>query len=192
MLLNKVLVSQTVNMQFTSMSKDLIYYQGDDVASLKDYANEVMIPEVLAIKLANDNDFSTYTQLLGTNLQLNDNECMISGVYSGDNTLILGKDKIDSNQVIFIRGNKAEKKELINNFGDEQIVDNGDFLLNNILLILPTIINFLLIIGLWIITYFELRENIKILNHYKYRLSNTIIPLLIPFGFGAIIILALK
>lgn len=64
--------------------------------------------------------------------------------------------------------------------------------INNILLILPTIINFILIIGLWIITYFELREYIKIFNHYKYRLSNTIIPLLIPFGFEIIIILALK
>lgn len=162
------------------------------VGTYPHHANEVMIPEVLAIKLANDNDFSTYTQLLGTNLQLDDNEYMITGVYTGGNTLILGKDKVVSDQAIFIRVNKTEKKEIINTFGDEQIVDNNDFLLNNILLILTTIINFILIIGLWIITYFELRGNIKILNHYKYRLSNTVTPLLIPFGFEAIIILALK
>lgn len=150
--------------------------------------NEIMLPEVYAVKLANKLSVNSYADLIGELLTFNDVNYTVVGVYSGANHIIQGASQKlieeyqkNNSEAVFIDFNsKQQKREFFANFNKQDVVNSSDYYLQNIVYTLPTLFNALILIGATLFIIFEQRKYVWILNHQSYKLSNTIIPLLVP------------
>lgn len=149
---------------------------------------EIMIPEVFAVKLANEIGVNSYDDLIGKQLSYNEVNYKVVGVYSGANHLIQGASQKlieeyqkDNSEAVFIHFNsKQEKQGFFANFNKQDVVNSSDYYLQNIVYTLPTVFNTLILISAVLYIIFEQKQYVKVLNHQSYKFSNTIISLLIP------------
>lgn len=157
---------------------------------------EVMIPEIYAIYLANEEGLSNYASLIGKDIKLNmkpygyEEDFKITGIYNGGydfvfypSSEIIKKYENFNYEGIFIEfSNVSQKIKFFNEFPKDEFANTSDYLLNNVLMILPKIFDFLIIVMTLIILSKEQKKYIDVLNFYNYSYINYFIPLIIPFG----------
>lgn len=152
--------------------------------------DEILIPENYAISIANEKNIDSYQQLLGEQVTIADSNYTIVGVFNGSNHIIAypSPTMIEyyqqyADEAIFIHlTNSEQKTNFYNTFDKAQVTNASDYYLSNIKFVIPTIIEYTIL--LLSILYLTKEQNnfVKILNHHSYKLSNYIIPMLIPIS----------
>lgn len=154
--------------------------------------DELMIPEVYAIKTANELNLSTYQELIGKEVTLDKEAYKVSGVYvGGDNFIGYSNLREDEAEAIFINVDNSQKKKLFNIYDDNDFVQHKDFRINNIIMKLPIMFKGLFFILASMFILVEQKQYVQVLNHYYYRRSNTIVPLFVPLVLIGIVIYVL-
>lgn len=152
--------------------------------------DEIMIPEVYAVKLANDKGFTKYDQLIGQTVSYEDTAYKIVGVYNGANHIIVSADKEareiykkSMDESIFIRfKDRAQKIEFYKQFDKREVVNSSDFYINNIKYYIPSLLK-IVIWGIGILfVILEQKKYVEVLNHQSYKVTNYLIPLIIPLS----------
>lgn len=147
-----------------------------------DRPTDVLIPEILAIRLANELNVDSYEQLLDTSISVRNIDFTIVGVYSGGNKLIVNsQSKVANEDAIFIQFNsKEEKNSFFDTFDQANFTNSSDFYIANIKYQLPKIMNIVFITFGLIFVMGEQLQYVRVLNHNQYRFSNYLIPLTLP------------
>lgn len=152
-------------------------------------SNQLLIPEVYAISIANSLGLESYGQLVGQNIELLGDDYEIVGVYSGSNHIIVYPNQDLAarysqylDEAIFIKfDNSQQREELFDAFNSDQFVNSSDFYINNIKFILPMFLELLILLLSFVFIVKEQSQYVLILNHHNYTLANTLLPLLLPW-----------
>lgn len=150
--------------------------------------NELLIPEVYAISIANELGVESYEQLLDQSIELMGKKYKIVGVYSGSSHIITypSQEQLSAynqylNEAIFIKfDNDAQKKAFFKQFNSSEFVNSSDFYFENVMYILPQFLQGLVLLLSILFISKEQKQYTRILDHHNHTFSNSVLPLLLP------------